>query len=100
MTQNVMQEAEDKMKKSIGALKNELTRLRTGRAHPSLLDHIRVKYYDNEVPLNQVGNVAVENSRTLMVTPWEKALVPEIEKAIRASELGLNPTTAGTVIRI
>ena len=88
------------MGKSVAALKSELTKIRTGRAHTSLLDHITVEYYGSQVPLNQVSNVNVEDSRTLTVTPWEKEMVPVIEKAIMASDLGLNPATAGTVIRV
>lgn len=88
------------MKKSIEALKHELAKIRTGRAHPSLLDHIMVSYYGNEVPLTQTANVAVEDARTLTVTPWERSMVPAIEKAIMTSDLGLNPSTAGTVIRV
>jgi ribosome recycling factor len=88
------------MSKSVAALNQELTKIRTGRAHTSLLDHITVEYYGSQVPLNQVSNVNVEDSRTLTVTPWEKEMVPVIEKAIMTSDLGLNPATAGTVIRV
>jgi ribosome recycling factor len=88
------------MAKSVAALRQELTKIRTGRAHTSLLDHITVEYYGSEVPLNQVSNVGVEDSRTLTVTPWEKDMVAKIEKAIMTSDLGLNPATAGTVIRV
>ncbi len=88
------------MKKSVEALKHELAKIRTGRAHPSLLDHITVSYYGNEVPLTQAASVAVEDARTLTVTPWERSMVPVIEKAIRTSDLGLNPSTAGSVIRV
>ena len=88
------------MAKSVAALKQELTKLRTGRAHTSLLDHITVEYYGSQVPLNQVSNVGVEDSRTLTVTPWEKEMVAVIEKAIMNSDLGLNPASAGTVIRV
>lgn len=88
------------MEKSVGALKQELTKLRTGRAHTSLLDHITVEYYGSDVPLNQVANVNVEDSRTLVVVPWEKNMVQPIEKAIMKSDLGLNPMSAGTVIRV
>jgi ribosome recycling factor len=77
-----------------------LTKIRTGRAHTSLLDHITVEYYGSQVPLNQVSNVGVEDSRTLIVTPWEKEMVAVIEKAIMTSDLGLNPVSAGTVIRV
>jgi ribosome recycling factor len=74
--------------------------VRTGRAHPSLLDHIRVSYYGSEVPISQVANINVEDARTLTVTPWEKNMVSPVEKAIMTSDLGLNPMTAGTVIRV
>ena len=88
------------MAKSVASLRQELTKIRTGRAHTSLLDHITVEYYGSDVPLNQVSNVGVEDSRTLTVTPWEKDMVAKIEKAIMGSDLGLNPATAGTVIRV
>ena len=88
------------MEEAIEVVKGRLTKIRTGRAHTSLLDHITVEYYGSEVPLNQVSNVGVEDSRTLTVTPWEKDMVPKIEKAIMGSDLGLNPATAGTVIRV
>ena len=82
-------------------MQGELTKIRTGRAHTSLLDHITVEYYgSSQVPLNQVSNVGVEDSRTLTVTPWEKDMVPVIEKAIMGSDLGLNPSSAGTVISV
>jgi ribosome recycling factor len=96
----ITQAAEKKMQKSIQSLENELTKLRTGRAHPSLLDHIRIDYYGNETPLNQVASIAVEDARTLTVTPWEKNMVAPIEKAIMKSDLGLNPNSVGTVIRV
>jgi ribosome recycling factor len=98
--QDIKKDAGNRMAKSVAALKTELTKIRTGRAHTSLLDHITVEYYGSQVPLNQVSNVGVEDSRTLTVTPWEKAMVPVIEKAIMTSDLGLNPATAGTVIRV
>ncbi len=88
------------MDKSVASLQQELTKVRTGRAHTSLLDHITVEYYGSQVPLNQVSNVNIEDSRTLVVTPWEKDMVKPIEKAIMASDLGLNPATAGTIIRV
>ena len=78
---------------------HELSRVRTGRASVNLLDHVMVEYYGNEVPINQTATVAVEDARTISITPWENSLVPVIEKAIMSSDLGLNPTTAGTVIR-
>jgi len=95
-----MKDAGSRMSKSVASLRTELTKIRTGRAHTSLLDHITVEYYGSPVPLNQVSNVGVEDSRTLTVTPWEKDMVPVIEKAIMTSDLGLNPATAGTVIRV
>jgi len=88
------------MAKSVASLQQELTKIRTGRAHTNLLDHITVEYYGSQVPLNQVSNVGIEDSRTLVVTPWEKDMVQAIEKAIMKSDLGLNPATAGTVIRV
>ena len=93
-------ETESKMVKSVEALQTNFNRIRTGRAHPSLLESIRVDYYGSETPLDQVANVVVEDARTLSVTPWEKTMVQEIEKAIMKSDLGLNPATAGVVIRI
>jgi len=96
----IKKDAGERMSKSVAALKQELTKLRTGRAHTSLLDHITVEYYGSQVPLNQVSNVGVEDSRTLTVTPWEKEMVAKIEKAILNSDLGLNPASAGTVIRV
>ncbi len=100
MIEDIRKDAEQRMVKSIDALRTDLVKLRTGRAHTSLLDHITVSYYGNDVPLNQVANVAVADARTLTVTPWEKNMVQAIEKAIMNSELGLNPATSGTVIRI
>ncbi len=100
MIDEIIADAEVRMGKSIESLKQELSKIRTGRAHPSLLDHIRVDYYGSEVPLSQAANIAVEDSRTLTITPWEKPMVKAIEKAIMTSDLGLNPNTAGTVIRI
>lgn len=93
-------DAETRMGKSIEALKNELAKLRTGRAHTSLLDHIVVPYYGSDVPISQVASVAVGDARTLMVTPWEQNIVSQVEKAIRDAALGLNPVTAGNVIRV
>jgi ribosome recycling factor len=100
MLEDVKKDAVERMQKCVVAFRNELKRLRTGRAHPSLLEHIRVEYYGNEVPLNQVANVALEDARTITVTPWEKTMVQVIEKAIMKSDLGLMPNTAGTVIRV
>ena len=100
MLDEIKKDAGERMGKSVAALKQELTKIRTGRAHTSLLDHITVEYYGSQVPLNQVSNVNVEDSRTLTVTPWEKTMVSVIEKAIMGSDLGLNPASAGTVIRV
>lgn len=100
MLNEIKKDASERMAKSVASLKQELTKIRTGRAHTSLLDHITVEYYGSQVPLNQVSNVNVEDPRTLTVTPWEKQMVPVIEKAILNSDLGLNPATAGTVIRV
>ena len=100
MINDILKDAEGRMKKTIEALANNFNKIRTGRAHPSLLDSIQVSYYGSLTPLNQVANVSVEDGRTLSVTPWESNLVPEIEKAIMKSDLGLNPSTAGNVIRL
>lgn len=100
MIDAIQKRTAERMAKSIEALKHELAKIRTGRAHPSLLDHITVPYYGNEVPLSQTATIAIEDARTLTVTPWERNLVPAIEKAILTSDLGLNPTTAGAVIRV
>ena len=92
--------AEDKLKKSIEALKADLAKVRTGRAHTGLLDHIRVDYYGQPMPLNQVANVTLVDARTIGIQPWEKKMAAVIEKAIRESDLGLNPATSGDVIRV
>ncbi|MCP4301453.1 MAG: ribosome recycling factor [Gammaproteobacteria bacterium] len=100
MLDEIKKDADARMVKSVASFQQDLTKIRTGRAHTSLLDHITVEYYGSEVPLNQVSNVGVEDSRTLVVTPWEKDMVKVIEKAIMGSDLGLNPSSAGTVIRV
>jgi ribosome recycling factor len=100
MISDIQQDAATRMGKSIEALKHEFSKIRTGRAHPSLLDQISVSYYGADSPLSQVANIAVEDARTLTITPWEKAMVQAIEKAILKSDLGLNPSTNGMVIRI
>lgn len=100
MIDELKEDAETRMGKSVTSLKNDLTKLRTGRAHTSLLDHITVEYYGSEVPLSQVANVSVLDSRTLSVSPWEKPMVQAIEKAIMNSNMGLNPATTGELIRI
>jgi ribosome recycling factor len=93
-------DAELRMGKSLDALKSELSKVRTGRAHPSILDHVKVDYYGQEVPLSQVAKVVAEDARNLSVTPWEKEMVSKIEKAIMTSDLGLNPMSMGMVIRV
>lgn len=100
MIDDIQKRATERMGKSIEALKHELAKIRTGRAHPSLLDHVTVSYYGNEVPLSQAANIAIEDARTLTVTPWERTMIQPIEKAIMTSDLGLNPNSAGTVIRV
>lgn len=100
MIEDVKKDATTRMKKSVEAVHDELRRLRTGRAQTSLLEHITVEYYGSQVPINQVATVSVEDSRTLVVSPWEKNMVPVVEKAILTSDLGLTPMTAGTVIRV
>jgi ribosome recycling factor len=100
MIEEFKKDAEVRMSKSVEALKSELTKLRTGRAHTSLLEHITVDYYGSEVPLNQVANISIADARTLTVTPWEKQMVSVVEKAIMNSGMGLNPASAGEVIRV
>lgn len=100
MIDDIQKRTAERMGKSIEALRHELAKIRTGRAHPSLLDHITVSYYGNDVPLSQTANITIEDSRTLAVSPWERNMVQAIEKAIMTSDLGLNPSTAGTVIRV
>jgi ribosome recycling factor len=97
---DIKKDAEGRMENSLDALTGNFNRIRTGRAHPSLLDGIKVPYYGADTPLNQVANVNVEDARTLALTAWDKSMVPEIERAIMKSDLGLNPATAGGVIRI
>jgi len=100
MINDIKQDALTRMNKSIDAFKAELLKIRTGRAHVSLLNHITVDFYGSEVPIGQAANLTVEDARTLAVTPWDKSMVPLIEKAIMSSDLGLNPSTAGAVIRV
>ena len=100
MINELRKDAEARMRKSVEALGVAFNKIRTGRAHPSLLDTVRVSYYGNEVPLNQVANITVEDARMLVITPWEKSMVPDVEKAILKSDLGLNPSSAGQVIRL
>lgn len=100
MMNQIKQDVEKRMLKSVEALGLEFTKIRTGRANTSFLDHVMVDYYGNPTPLSQVANITASDSRTLSVTPWEKNLIPAIEKAILTSDLGLNPVTAGNVIRV
>ncbi len=100
MINEIKEDAKERMGKSIASLTVAFNKIRTGRAHPSLLDGIKVSYYGSETPLSQMANITTEDSRTLAVRVWEKSVVPDIEKAIMKSDLGLNPSTAGEVIRI
>ncbi|GAA3940327.1 ribosome recycling factor [Litoribacillus peritrichatus] len=100
MINEVKQDAENRMKKSIEALGNAFAKIRTGRAHPSILNGVMVSYYGADTPLSQLANINVEDARTLAVVPWEKPMVPEIEKAIMKADLGLNPSTNGDKIRV
>jgi ribosome recycling factor len=100
MINDVKKSAEQKMGKSVEALKTDLGKVRTGRAHTGLLDHIHVDYYGSMMPLSQVANVTLADARTIGVQPWEKKMIPVVEKAIRDSDLGLNPATSGELIRI
>ena len=100
MIEDLKKDAEHRMQKTIASFKQDLTKIRTGRAHTSLLDSITVDYYGSEMPLSQVANVTVQDARTLGVSPWEKQMVQAIEKAIMTSDLGLNPATSGTLIRV
>jgi ribosome recycling factor len=100
MIEEIKSDTATRMNKSVEALKHEFSKLRTGRAQASLLDHVSVSYYGTDTPLNQVASVVVSDARTLTVTPWEKKIVPDVEKAILHSDLGLNPVSAGDVIRV
>ncbi|UXI66796.1 ribosome recycling factor [Tahibacter amnicola] len=100
MINDIKKDAQTRMAKSVESLKHDLQRLRTGRASTALVDHLKVNYYGSDMPLSQVATIAVQDARSLTITPWEKNMVQPIEKAIMSSDLGLNPTTAGTVIRI
>ena len=100
MLRDILKDTQARMAKTIESLKLELAKIRTGRAHPSLLDHIHVDFYGTRTPIGRAANVAIEDARTLTVTAWDKSLVSAIERAILESDLGLNPSTAGTIIRI
>jgi ribosome recycling factor len=97
---DIQKDAAARMKKSVEALHSNFNKIRTGRAHPSILDAVTVEYYGSQVPLNQVASVNVEDARTLTISPWEQSMVQKIEKAIMTSDLGLNPASAGNVIRV
>ena len=96
----LLKELTEKMEKSVNALKNAFNKIRTGRANPAILDDINVDYYGNPTPINQTSNISVEEGRSLVISPWDKNLIPEIEKAILSSDLGLNPSTSGDLIRV
>lgn len=100
MINDIKKDAESRMKKSVEALHSNFNKIRTGRAHPSILDAVTVEYYGGQVPLNQVASVNVEDARTLSISPWEQSMVQKIEKAIMTADLGLNPASAGNVIRV
>ena len=100
MIDDIISDAEERMAKSLGALDDAFKRIRTGRAHPSILDSVMVAYYGSETPLNQLANVTVEEGRSLLVSPWEKNLIGDVEKAIMKSNLGLNPSNNGETIRV
>jgi len=97
---DIVKDADHRMDKSIEVMKQELAKIRTGRAHPSLLEHVTVDYYGSEVPLNQAATIGIQDSRTLSISAWDKKMIPILEKAILNSDLGLNPITAGDVIRV
>ena len=100
MIGDIKKDTRIRMSKSLDSLRTELAKIRTGRAHPSLLEHVQVEYYGSQVPISQAANVSIEDARTLAVTAWDKSMVQTLEKAIMKSDLGLNPVTAGTIIRI
>ncbi len=100
MIPEIRKTAEHKMARSVEALKSELTKIRTGRAHTGILDHIQVDYYGTMTPIAQVANVSLADARTITVQPWEKKMVPVVEKALRDSDLGINPSTQGDVVRL
>ena len=100
MLEGIKKDAQTRMHKSVEALRHDLTKVRTGRASTAIVEHLKVSYYGSDMPLSQVASIAVTDARTLTITPWEKPMVAAVEKAILASDLGLTPNTAGTVIRI
>ena len=98
--ETLLKDLTEKMEKSVTALKNAFNKIRTGRANPAILDDINVDYYGNPTPINQTSNISVEEGRSLVISPWDKNLIPEIEKVILSSDLGLNPSTSGDLIRV
>lgn len=100
MIEDIIKDADKRMNKSIDSLKHELSKMRTGRAHPSLLEQVMVPYYGNDTALNQVANITVLDARTLQVVPWEKNMIAPVEKAIMTAGLGLNPSSVGELIRV
>ena len=100
MIKDIKQSAEQKMNKSLEVLKADLGKIRTGRAHTGILDHVQVDYYGSPVPISQVANITLADARTITVQPWEKPMIPKVEKAIRDADLGLNPATNGDLIRV
>ena len=98
--ENLISDLEDKMQKTIASLNNEFKKIRTGRANPSMLDDIKIDYYGSPTPINQAASISVEEGRTLTISPWDKSLIEDIEKAIMKSDLGLNPNTSGDLIRL
>ena len=100
MIDDIREDAEDRMRKTLVSLDAAFAKIRTGRAHPSLLDNVTVDYYGSATPINQVANITVEDGRTLLISPWEKPMIPEVEKAILKSDLGLNPSTSSDNIRL
>jgi ribosome recycling factor len=100
MIDEIIADAEKRMEKSVHSLESALNKIRTGRAHPGILDSVVVSYYGTDTPIQQVANITIEDARTIAVTPWEKNILPEVEKAIMKSDLGLNPSNNGDVIRL
>ncbi|NCT56428.1 MAG: ribosome recycling factor [Legionella sp.] len=100
MSNDIKQDAEARMNKAVDSLRHEMSKIRTGRATPAILDHVRVDYYGNMTPLNQVANISVADARMLSVVPFEKSMMPAVEKAIMTSDLGLNPSPSGNMIRV
>ena len=96
----ILESLKERMEKSVDSLRSAFNKIRTGRANPAILDDIKIDYYGNLTPLNQTSNISVEENRTLVISPWDKNLMPEIEKAITSSDLGLNPSSSGDLIRV